>query len=114
MHRDKDHTDNMVELDKAISALPPAKREIAIKLLRELEFLRTTLMCLKVNVTEKGVIINGVRSGKMENPALRSYNTTVQRYGVLYKQIVDLLPVIKEETPKDDLMEFVQAGTIDE
>jgi hypothetical protein len=108
MHRDINHTENMVELNKRIDSLTPDKKEIVKKLLVEVEFLRTTLMSLKVNVTERGAIINGVRSGKMENPALRSYNTTVQRYGVLYKQILDMLPVVKEATPKDELMEFIK------
>jgi len=104
----------MKALAITIDLLSPDRKEIANKLLTEIEFLRITLMNLKSYIGSRGEIINGARNGKMENPALRSYNTTVQRYGVLYKQIVDLLPVVKAEPQKDDLMEFVQAGANDE
>jgi hypothetical protein len=36
-----------------------------------------------------------------ENPALKSYNTTIKNYTAVIKQLNDMLPA-KEEKPKDD------------
>jgi len=100
-------------INAAIDDLAPEKKIIAKRLCNEINFLRDTLAKLKEEVKEHGIIVTGVRGGKFENPALKSYNTTVQRYGVLYKQLIDLFPRQSEETPKDELFEFMQVGFSD-
>ncbi len=50
----------------------------------------------------------GVQEFDRESPALKSYNTTIQRYSLLYKQLVDLLPPPEvDEKKKNDVLEFI-------
>ena len=54
-----------------------------------------TLDELKEKIKETGTV-ELFKQGKQEfwreSPALRAYNTTVQRYSLLYKQLTDLYP----------------------
>ena len=102
--------DDLKKINAKIDSLPPERKVIAKRISKELTFLRDTLVKLKKEVEEHGVIVEGVRGGKYENPALKSYNTTLQRYSVLYKQLDDLFPRQPDDTPKDELLEFMQVG----
>jgi len=70
-----------------------------------------TLSELKKAVKEVGAVEhfeNGKQKFLRENPALKSYNTTIQRYSLLYKQIADLLPPAEKPEAKDELAEFLK------
>lgn len=66
---------------------------------------------LKRTVREVGAVEhfeNGRQKFVRENPALKSYNTTIQRYALIYKQFVDLLPAAAKPEAKDELSEFLK------
>lgn len=43
-----------------------------------------------------------------ESPALKSYNTTIQRYSLLYKQLTDLLPPPEVDSKKkNEVLDFI-------
>jgi hypothetical protein len=48
-----------------------------------------TLDRLRVEVTDGDVVD---REKNKESAALKSYNTTIQRYSMIYKQFMDMLP----------------------
>ena len=76
------------------------KSKLALDLLKRAEFMRATLVCLEDRVKKDGVVTEmsqGSYSIDRENPALKSYNTTIKNYTSIIKQIVDLLPA-QEET----------------
>ncbi|WP_309459518.1 hypothetical protein [Bacillus thuringiensis] len=43
-----------------------------------------------------------------EHPALKAYNTTIQSYSRLYKQLVDLLPPTDLKPKEDELIDFIK------
>lgn len=76
---------------------------LALMLLDKAEFLEATLSDLKRKVEETGVVTEmcqGSYSIDRENPALRSYNTTIKNYTSIIKQLNDMLP--KKNILKDD------------
>ena len=96
-------------LSAAVAALPDERRDAAGCILKEILFLDGTLAVLKEQINESGPVIKSARVMK-ENPALRAYNTSIQRYSLLFKQIVDLLPEPPKEPPSDPLLDFVKGG----
>ena len=86
------------ELKEILRKVPEDKKSVAGRLADELVFMQETLADLKQQVKDKGTVEHfeqGKQSFLRENPALRSYNTTLKQYAALYKQLCDLLP--KEE-----------------
>lgn len=77
--------------------------ELALLLLEKAEFLEKTLSKLKKKVEDTGVVTEmcqGAYSIDRENPALRSYNTTIKNYTSIIKQLNDMLP--KNKTLRED------------
>ena len=78
------------------------KKEVSKGLIEEAAFMRKTLNDLKRIVLETGTL-NEMEQGSYsilrEHPALKSYNTTIQRYTVVIKQLSDLLP---KEVPREE------------
>lgn len=99
------------QLNKILKQIPEDKKPIAQSLAKELTFMAVTLDELKEEV-RKGGTIELFKQGKQEflreSPALKAYNTTVQRYSLLYKQLTDLLPKAAQETQENALYEFIK------
>lgn len=90
-------------LTELLPLIPEEKKPIAKKLITELNFMGSTLAQLRKMIKDTGAVElfkNGKQEMLRESPALKSYNTTVQRYSLLYKQLVDLLP--KEERKQEE------------
>lgn len=85
------------------------KKQRTVKgLIEESAFMKTTLLELKEIIQNEGVINEmpqGEYSIMREHPALKSYNTTIQRYTTVTEKLLGLLP---KDTPKNDdgLSEF--------
>ena len=97
-------------LNQIIKQVPPDKRPVAEHILKELIFMSETLENLKATIKEKGEI-DLFKQGKQEflreSPAMKTYNTTVQRYGLLFKQFTDLLPKTDFEHEDSALLDFM-------
>ena len=92
------------ELKKVFRELNDNRSKLALSLLDKAEFLEATLEKLKSKVTELGVITSmcqGSYEIDRENPALKSYNTTVKNYTSVIKQLNDMLPA-ESDTQNDD------------
>jgi hypothetical protein len=90
------------------------KKEIAKDLIKELVFMAETLDELKENVKNNGAITlfeQGKQTMYIENPAMKSYNTTIQRYGTIYKQLIDLLPKEVSKVEDDGFETFINDRT---
>lgn len=94
----------MTRLKKIYSNLEDNRKKIAESLIQEAAFMRATLGELKVLIDEKGPIdemSQGEYTILREHPAVKTYNTMIQRYTAVTKQLNDMLP--KEvPKPKDD------------
>ena len=78
------------------------KRLTAKGLIEEASFMKATLQELKIMIDESGPIDEmpqGEYSILREHPALKSYNTMVQRYTNIINQLTNLHP--KEEMKKE-------------
>jgi len=105
---------NMQELKKILATVPEDRKAIADSLYNELEFMQGTLVILRQQIKEEGptaMFRQGVQEFLREHPALKAYNTTIQRYSLLYKQLVDLLPEPVKEAPTDPVIDFVRGDS---
>lgn len=101
------------EMKAILEKIPPERRAIAGRLADELIFMQRTLQALKQEVEDNGAIElfkNGSQEMLRESPALKSYNTTIQRYGALYKQLTDLIPQEQEAQKSNALYDFLKEG----
>lgn len=101
----------LTKIKQLIDGIPDDREPIAENLLKELAFMENTLSELKKEVKKSGAVEhfeNGKQKFLRESPALKSYNTTIQRYSLIYKQITDLLPPAAKPEAKDELAEFLK------
>ena len=101
------------ELKDILEKIPEDKKTVAGRLADELIFMQATLADIKKQIKEYGTIElfkNGKQEMLRENPALKSYNTTIQRYSALYKQLTDLLPKEQEVEKANAIYDFLKEG----
>ena len=101
------------ELEAILEKIPSDKQYIGRKLIDELVFMQDTLTMLKRKIKENGTeeeFIQGKQQFVRETPALKSYNTTVQRYSSLYKQLTDLMPKSVEPEKSNAVYDFIKGG----
>ncbi len=99
------------QFNKILKQVPEDEKPIAASLIKELTFMALTLDDLKLQVKDTGTVElfkQGKQEFLRESPALKAYNTTVQRYSLLYKQLTDLLPKAAQETQENALYEFIK------
>mgnify|MGYP003623484647 CR=1 FL=1 len=104
---------DMQQLDAIVKLVPGDRRAVAESLAKELVFMSKTLAELKKFVNENGPVDlfqQGANEYYRESPALKSYNTTIQRYGGLYKQLVDMIPKQPASSADSELYNFIKQG----
>ena len=87
------------------------KKTIAKKLIEELCFMEKTLASLKRQIEENGELEHfqqGKQEFMRESPALKAYNTTVQRYSVLQRQLSDLIGKTQEAEKSNAVYDFLK------
>lgn len=118
-----DHSENagtckdLEELDKIVALVPEDRRAVAERLADELAFMTTTLHSLREAIADRGAVElfeQGAQKFLRESPALKGYNTTVQRYSLLYKQLTDLLPKQVQPPPENPMENFIMNGFFQE
>ena len=103
-----------LDFSEILSKIPSDKRKIGEKLITELSFMEETLADLKEQIRKTGTIEQfeqGRQSFLRESPALKSYNTTIQRYSMLYRQLCDLAGKTQEAEKSNPVYEFLKEGT---
>ena len=81
-------------------------------LINEAAFMKVTLQELKYEIDKDGPIdemSQGEYSILREHPALKSYNTMVQRYAAILKQLTDLLPKEVKVVEEDVFADFINS-----
>lgn len=99
------------EYKEILEKIPEDKRAIAEDIMKELIFIDETMAELKKTIKEDGVMVhfkNGSQEFDRENPALKQYNSFVQRYGSLYKQLTDLMGKTQEAENSNAVYDFVK------
>lgn len=108
---DKERLKDMRKLRKILRLVPQDRKDIAEKLIAEISFMAETLSDLRGRIKEGGTV-DHFKQGKQEflreSPALKAYNTTIQRYSLLYKQLTDLLPPPEiNSKKKNEVLDFI-------
>lgn len=109
----KKETSDLKELRKVFEKTKNSKSKLALSLLDKAEFMNETLKELETKVKLQGVVTTmcqGAYDIERENPALKSYNTTIKNYTSVVKQIVDLLPESGNKQAGEDLLKFIASG----
>lgn len=107
----KDISKDMRDLKRILKEIPKDRQPIAQSLYNELLFMQRTLIKLKVQIDDEGptaMFKQGSQEFLREHPALKGYNTTIQRYSLLYKQVTDLLPISVAPQKSDPLLDFIK------
>ncbi|MFD2705467.1 hypothetical protein [Salibacterium lacus] len=81
-------------------------------LMQESAFMRVTLEELKKDITENGAVdemSQGEYTIMRESPAAKTYNTMIQRYTTVNKELFNLLPKDKPKPEDDGFESFVNA-----
>ena len=102
-------------LKELLDRVPADKKPAGEALVEELAFMKETLTRLKTEIRNND-IVEPFKQGKQdftrEAPALKAYNTTVQRYGVLYKQLTDLIGKPAEVEKSGAIYDFIKEGAL--
>lgn len=112
LEQDKRIKKEISKFRKFIKDLDTEEKRMAMNMVNELAFMKITLEDLKKEVNANGVVTEmpqGEYSITRENPALKSYNTMIQRYNSTLKQLDDYINKISPQTDGlDTLSQFLQ------
>ena len=107
---DKKIEDKLKKIKKLFKNLPKEKQKFAEVLMYQFAVTTVTLERLVDEINNGDVIENfvqGKQKLRRENPALRSYNSTVKSFTALSKSLIDLLPDTTQKQAGEELMSFV-------
>lgn len=108
--KDKQISNEVRRLTNIFKDIDPKKKLVAKGLIEEAAFMKATLKELKSSIDENGPIDEmpqGEYSILREHPALKSYNTMVQRYTTIIKELNGLLPKEVQKEISDGFDDFV-------
>ena len=102
-------------LKKIFKDFEKDKAKILEGLINEAAFMKITLEETRQDLLQNGLtelFEQGEQSFNRERPEVKIYTTFTQRYSVVMKQLIDLLPpeLKKEET--DELMNFIRKAKL--
>lgn len=98
-------------LKELLERVPEDKHIVGEKLVEELLFMEETLKRLKNQIREQGELEHfqqGKQDFMRESPALKAYNSTVQKYGALYKQLSDIVGKSAEADKTNPIYDFLK------
>ncbi len=99
-------------LSKILVDVDENRKSVMQGLIEESAFMRVTLKQLKEEIDEKGPIDEmpqGDYTILREHPALKSYNTMIQRYNSVVKEVINLLPKADIKSLDDEFDIFLSA-----
>jgi len=102
----------MSKLKKLFETLPKNKMKAIESLIREAAFMKATLEEARYIIDHEG-ILEDFKQGKQkflrEHPATKVYNTMIQRYATVCKQLFEMIPdPDASKQAEDELMAFVK------
>ncbi len=101
-------------LRKLYKELSKDKQAAAEGLIQEAAFMRATLEEARAIIDREGILElfeQGEQKFQREHPATKVYNTMINRYAGVCKQLIDLLPDgDAKKQGEDELMAFIKRG----
>ena len=97
------------KIQRLFRELPPEKKQFSDGLVYQFAVTTVTLERLVEEINSGELIENfkqGTQELRRENPALKSYNTTINSFTALSKSLLDLLPEKTQKQAGEELMSF--------
>lgn len=115
LEKEKKIKQEINRLKKIFKDFEKDKAKILEGLINEAAFMKITLEETRQDLLQNGLtelFEQGEQSFNRERPEVKIYTTFTQRYSVVMKQLIDLLPpeLKKEET--DELMNFIRKAKL--
>lgn len=101
---------DLKQFEEILKTIPEERKQIAQNLIKEICFMMKTLEDLRKTIEETGTVDlfqQGKQKFMRESPALKAYNTTIQRYSLLYKQLESMIPKGQQENSESELYKFI-------
>lgn len=110
--KDRQTKKEMLKLRRLFKNLPKDKMKAAEGLIQEAAFMKVTLEEARHIIDQEGIIEHfeqGSQKFLREHPATKVYNTMIQRYATVCKQLFDMIPDTEaSKQAEDELMAFVK------
>ena len=112
MDKEKQIKKEMLKLKRLFKNLPKDKMKAADGLIQEAAFMKVTLEETRHVIDQEGILEKfeqGAQKFLREHPATKVYNTMIQRYTTVCKQLFDMIPDPDAgKQAEDELMAFVK------
>jgi len=110
--KDRQTKKEMLKLRRLFKNLPKDKMKAADGLIQEAAFMKVTLEETRHVIDQEGILEKfeqGAQKFLREHPATKVYNTMIQRYATVCKQLFDMIPDPDAgKQAEDELMTFVK------
>ena len=111
--KDRQTKKEMLKLRRLFKNLPKDKMKAADGLIQEAAFMKVTLEETRHVIDQEGILEKfeqGSQKFLREHPATKVYNTMIQRYATVCKQLFDMIPDPEAgKQAEDELMAFVKS-----
>lgn len=111
--KDRQTKKEMLKLRRLFKNLPPDKKKATEGLIQEAAFMKVTLEEARYVIDQEGILETfeqGSQKFLREHPATKVYNTMIQRYATVCKQLFDMIPDPDAgKQAEDELMAFVKS-----
>lgn len=112
MDKEKQIKKEMLKLKRLFKNLPRDKQRAAEGLIQEAAFMRVTLEETRYIIDQEGILEHfeqGAQKFLREHPATKVYNSMINRYATVCKQLFDMIPDPDAgKQAEDELMAFVK------
>ena len=113
LEKEKKIKQEMNRLKKLYKDFDKNKAKVLEGLISQAAFMKNTLDELRDDLLQNGTtewFEQGEQCFKRERPEYKVYSTFIQRYSIVMKQLIDLLPEEVKKEEEDELMSFVKKG----
>lgn len=117
MSKDSEIKSELAKLKKIFKDIPEDKKDLVAGLIENAAFMTVTLRELQKDIAKNGPVVTQVNGNgfevTQENPAQKSYNSMVQKYTQVIRDLNQYLPTTRaqEVAQAGDLLKaFIEAG----
>lgn len=113
LEREKNIKQEINRIKKLYKDFPKEKSKVLEGLINEAAFMKTALEELRKDLIRNGYVElfeQGEQCFNRERPEVKTYTNFMQKYSVVMKQLIDLLPVEIKKEEADKLMDFIKKG----
>ena len=111
--RERRAKQELAKLRRIFNQIPDDRRQIVDGLIREAAWMRVALEEARAVVDREGVVsqfVQGRQRFAREHPAAKLYAALINRYVLVVKALLDLLPDQERAQSEDELMAFVRGS----